>query len=92
MNKSELIAAVADRVDMPKAKVGEVLEAIMETITRSLEKGDGVGLVGFGNFTVKDREARQGRNPKTLEPVTIPASRVAKFSPGAKLKEAVNTR
>lgn len=90
MNKSELIEAVAERVDLPKTSVGKVLESFMETIAETLADGGEIALIGFGTFAVKDRPERQGRNPATGKPMTISAARVPGFRPGKALKETVN--
>ena len=90
VNKSELIEAVAERVDLPKTSVNKVLEAILETVTSTLTSGEEIALVGFGTFAVKERPERQGRNPATGQPITIAAARVPSFRPGKALKESVN--
>jgi len=90
MNKGELIEAVAAAADLTKADATKAVEAVLETITRTLKKGDQVALVGFGSFSVKSRAARQGRNPKTGATIDIPASRVPGFKAGKALKDAVN--
>ena len=79
MNKGELIEAVAAAADLTKADATKAVEAVVDTITRALKKGDQVAIVGFGSFAVKSRAARQGRNPKTGETINIPASRVPGF-------------
>ena len=90
MNKSELIDAVASGADISKAAAGRALDAMVDTITESLRKGDSVALVGFGTFSVKDRAARQGRNPQTGATIQIPAAKVPGFKAGKGLKDAVN--
>ena len=90
MNKSELVDAIASSADISKASAGRALDAMVDTITESLRKGDPVALVGFGTFSVKDRAARQGRNPQTGATIQIPAARVPGFKAGKGLKEAVN--
>jgi DNA-binding protein HU-beta len=72
--------------------VETTLDALMETVTGALGKGDSVALIGFGTFSVSKRAARKGRNPATGAEIKIPASKVAKFSAGAKLKKAVNKK
>ncbi|AUR52016.1 HU family DNA-binding protein [Aquella oligotrophica] len=89
MNKGELIDAIAAQADISKVKAGEALDAFMESITATLKAGDKVTLVGFGTFSVAERAARTGRNPKTGEELKIAASKAPKFSAGATLKEAV---
>ena len=86
MNKSELIDAIAAGADISKAAAGRALEAV----TDSLQKGEGVSLVGFGTFSVKERAARTGRNPKTGETIQIKAAKVPGFKAGKALKDAVN--
>ena len=90
MNKSELIDAVASSADISKAAAGRALDAMVDTITECLRKGDSVALVGFGTFSVKDRAARQGRNPQTGATIQIPAAKVPGFKAGKGLKDAVN--
>ncbi|MDF7674935.1 HU family DNA-binding protein [Acetobacteraceae bacterium ESL0709] len=90
LNKQELIAAVAESVDLPKAKTGEVLDAIFATIEKTLSHGQEVRLVGFGSFVTATRKAAKGRNPRTGEEIDIPASTSVRFKPGKGLKEAVS--
>lgn len=90
MNKNELIDAVAAATDLPKASATRAVDAVLENIESALKKGEQVILIGFGTFVVKDRAARSGRNPKTGEEIKIPASRVAGFKAGKKLKDALN--
>ncbi|MBV1910765.1 MAG: HU family DNA-binding protein [Kangiellaceae bacterium] len=90
MNKSELIDAIASGADISKASAGRALDSMVDAITESLRKGDPVALVGFGTFSVKDRAARQGRNPQTGATIQIPAARVPGFKAGKGLKDAVN--
>jgi len=90
VNKSELIDAVASGADISKASAGRALDAMVDAITESLRKGDSVALVGFGTFSVKDRAARQGRNPQTGATIQIKAAKVPGFKPGKGLKDAVN--
>lgn len=92
MNKAELVDAIAKKTSSTKASVETTLDALMETVTGSLTKGDPVALIGFGTFSVSKRAARKGRNPATGAEIKIPASKVAKFSAGAKLKKAVNKK
>jgi len=91
VNKSELIDAIAAAADLPKASAGRALDAVIESITGSLKKGDPVALVGFGTFAVKHRAARAGRNPQTGETIQIKAANVPGFKAGKALKEAVNS-
>ena len=90
MNKSELIDALAAKTDLTKADAGRAIDGLTEIITETLAKGDTVSLIGFGNFSVGERAARTGRNPKTGAELKIAASKTPKFSAGAKLKAAVN--
>jgi len=90
MNKGELIDAVAAAADLTKSDATKAVEAFVDTVTRALKKGDQVSIVGFGSFSVKARAARQGRNPKTGEAITISASNVPGFKAGKALKDAVN--
>lgn len=90
MNKAELIDAVAEGADISKADATRAIDAMVDQITNTLKKGDQVTLVGFGTFAVKERAARTGRNPRTGEPINIPASKVPGFKAGKALKDAVN--
>jgi len=90
MNKTELIAAIADATELPKTKAGEALDATLKAITDALVSGDTVSLVGFGTFDVRHRAARVGRNPRTGEKLDIKASKSPGFKPGKALKESVN--
>ncbi len=91
MNKSELIDAIAAAADLPKASAGRALDAVVDSITDSLKKGDPVALVGFGTFAVKHRAARAGRNPQTGETIQIKEANVPGFKAGKALKDAVNS-
>lgn len=90
MNKAELIDSVASSANLSKADATRAVESVLSTISRTLARGDSVALVGFGTFTVKNRAARAGRNPKTGATIQIPASRVPGFKAGKALKDAVN--
>lgn len=90
MTKQELIAAVAENAGIKKVEAEKAITATFETITHALEKQEKVQLVGFGTFEVKDRAARKGRNPKTGEEITIPASKNPSFKAGKALKDAAN--
>ncbi len=92
MNKAELVEAIAKKTGGTKASIESTLDAFMETVTTALTKGDSVALIGFGTYSISKRAARKGRNPATGEEIKIPASKVAKFSAGAKLKKAVNNK
>lgn len=89
MNKTDLIAAVAEKAGMSKKDGEKAVNAAFDAITEALVAGDKVQLVGFGSFEVKCREARIGRNPRTKEEIKIPATRVASFKVGKTLKDAV---
>jgi len=90
MNKSELIQAVADSADIPKATAGKAIDAMIESIKNALADGDTVTLIGFGTFGVRERAARVGRNPRTGESLDIKAAIVPVFKPGKAFKDAVN--
>ncbi len=91
MNKSELIDAIAAKVDgITKTKIAAVIDGTLDSISDALKKGDKVQLVGFGTFETRKRSARQGRNPKTGEKLAIKASTTPAFSAGKSLKDAVN--
>ena len=92
MNKAELVEAISKKTGGSKASAETNLDAFLDAVTSALTKGDSVALVGFGTFTVSKRAARKGRNPSTGAEIRIPASKVAKFSAGAKLKKAVNRK
>lgn len=89
MNKTELISAVAELSDISKKDAAKAVDAVFETITNTLKKGEKVQLIGFGNFEVRDRAARKGRNPQTGEEIQIAASKVPAFRAGKALKDAV---
>ena len=90
MNKTELIAAIAERAEISKKDAEKALKAFTEAVADELVKGEKVQLVGFGTFEVSERAAREGRNPKSGEPMKIEASRTPKFKAGKALKEMVN--
>ena len=90
MNQAELIADVAERAGMTKADAGKVLEALIGSITDALKQGDEVRIAGFGTFGISERGERQGRNPQTGAPITIAASRAARFTAGKAVKDALN--
>lgn len=89
MNRTELIDLISEKADLTKASASRALDALLEGVTGSLQKGDPVVLVGFGTFTVKQRAAREGRNPSTGEKIKINAAKVVGFKAGKGLKEAV---
>ncbi len=90
MNKSELAAHVAEATGLSKNDAAAAVDAVIGGITESLSKGENVSLIGFGTFAVSDRAARTARNPRTREPIEIPAGKVARFKVGKSLKDAVN--
>ena len=90
MNKADLINAVAEKTGLSKKDSESAVAAVVDVITESLVQGDKVQLVGFGSFEVKQRAARLGRNPKTKEPIEIPASKVPVFKAGKLLKDTVS--
>ena len=90
VNKSELIDSISEAADISKVQAQKVLEAVLESIGQALSKEDTVTLVGFGSFSVKSRAARQGRNPKTGEAMTIKESKTPMFKAGKGLKDLVN--
>ena len=90
MNKTELVAAMVNQKNLAKKDVEAVLNSFMEVVTKELQDGEKVQLVGFGTFEVAERAARTGRNPSTKEVIEIPASKAPKFKAGKALKDAVN--
>jgi len=90
VNKNDLVSKVAESADISKQKAASAVDAVIDAIKGSLKKGDDVRLVGFGTFSVSQRAATTGRNPRTGEPIKIPASKQPKFKAGKDLKEAVN--
>lgn len=90
MNKQDLISSVADTSGLSKSDASKAVEAVFDSITGALTKGDEVRLVGFGTFTVSKRKASTGRNPRTGETMEIKASTQPKFKAGKGLKDAVN--
>jgi DNA-binding protein HU-beta len=89
MNKTELINAVAEASELSKKDATKAVDAVFDTILDALKDGDKVQLIGFGNFEVRERAARKGRNPQTGDEIEIPASKVPAFKPGKALKDAV---
>ena len=90
MNKNDLVAQVADSAGMSKADAAKAVDGVFSSISRALSRGNDVRLVGFGTFSVAQRKATQGRNPRTGERIFIPASKQPKFKAGKGLKDAVN--
>ncbi|WP_327333399.1 HU family DNA-binding protein [Streptomyces anulatus] len=92
MNKQELIGLVSEEVDESKESVNKVLDALLRTIKNAVADSDTVQLIGFGSFSVGDRPARSGTNPKTGEPIEIAAARTVKFTAGKEFRDAVNPK
>ena len=90
MNKSEFIQAMSEKSGLTVKDATTALNATLEVIQESLQKGESVSLVGFGTPEVKERAARTGRNPQTKQPIEIPASKAPSFKAGKPLKEAIN--
>ena len=90
MNKTELVAAMAEKAGLSKKDAEAALKAFTETVTDELKKGEKIALVGFGTFEVSERGEREGRNPLTGAPMTIAASKAPKFKAGKALKDAIN--
>ncbi len=90
MNKNELVAAVSEKAGLSKADATRAVDATFDVITEALRKNDDVRLVGFGTYTVGMRAASEGRNPRTGQPIQIPASKQPKFKPGKALRDAIN--
>ncbi len=89
MNKNDLIARVADAAHLTKAGAAKAVDGVIEAITEALRRGDDVRLVGFGTFSITQRKATEGRNPRTGQKIQIPAAKVPKFKAGKALKETV---
>ena len=92
MNKTEFVAAIAEKADLSKKDTEKALKAFEEVVTEELVKGGEVRLVGFGTFDVLERAAHTGRNPQTKEPMEIPASKAPRFRAGKALKDSVNKK
>ncbi|MBK7839371.1 MAG: HU family DNA-binding protein [Candidatus Obscuribacter sp.] len=92
MNRADLVSHIAELTGQPKVEIGNTLTAILHTITGTMGRGDKVTLVGFGTFERRTRQARTGRNPRTLSPLRIPASKVPAFRAGQELKDTVDGR
>ena len=90
MNKTELVAAMAEHADMTKKDAEKALTAFTEVVAKELKKGEKIQLVGFGTFEVSERAARTGRNPQSGEEMKIPASKAPKFRAGKALKDMIN--
>ncbi len=90
MNKTELVAAIAEKTELSKKDAEKALKAFTDVVAEELKKGEKVQLVGFGTFAVIDKPAREGRNPRTGEPMPIAASQSPKFKAGKALKDSLN--
>ena len=90
MNKTELVSSIAAKAGLSKADSKKALDATIEASAEALKAGDKISLVGFGTFAVAERPARQGINPATKAPISIPAKKVAKFKAGSDLESAIN--
>ena len=90
MNKTELVAAIAEKAELSKKDSEKALKAFIDVVTDELKAGEKIQLVGFGTFEVAERAAREGRNPQSGEPMTIAASKAPKFKAGKALKDLVN--
>ncbi|KGF48203.1 DNA-binding protein [Veillonella montpellierensis DNF00314] len=90
MNKTELIASVAQKTELTKKDAEKAVKAVFDTIAEELTSGEKVQVIGFGTFEVRERQAREGRNPQNGKTITIPASKSPAFKAGKQLKEQVN--
>ena len=90
MNKTELVAAIAEKAELSKKDAEKALKAFTETVAETLQNGTYPQLIGFGTFEVAERAARTGKNPQTKEEIQIPASKAPKFKAGRALKDTVN--
>ena len=90
MKNIELVAVVAEKTDLSKRDAERVVKTVFDTITEELAKGDKVQVIGFGTFEVRERQAREGRNPQNGESITIAASKSPAFKAGKQLKDKVN--
>ena len=89
MNKTDFIGAIAKNAELSKVDAKKAVEAFIKTVEEAVKNGDKVALLGFGSFAVVDKAARKGVNPKTKDPINIPARKVVKFKPGAALAKVV---
>jgi DNA-binding protein HU-beta len=92
MTKAELVAKIAEEAKVKKSEAERCLNAFVKALTEALEKGERIALPGLGVFNVRERKERKGRNPRTGEPMIIPARKVVTFSPAKALKERVNKK
>jgi DNA-binding protein HU-beta len=90
MNKADLVQAVSNATELSKADATRAIDAVLDSISESLKKGESVTLIGFGTFSIRERAARPGRNPRTKETIQIKAAKVPAFKPGKALKDSVN--
>ncbi len=90
MNKAELVSAVASAANLSKADAGRAVDAVVDSVTSALQRGEQVSIIGFGTFSVKHRAARAGRNPRSGASIWIEASNIPGFKAGKAFKEAVN--
>ena len=90
MNKAELITSMAEKSQLTKKDAESALKAFIDSVQEALENGDKVQLIGFGTFETRERAAREGRNPRTKETITLPASTVPVFKAGKEFKDRVN--
>jgi nucleoid DNA-binding protein len=91
MTKAEVVAALARRTGMPRKDAAEAVGLFLDAVREALERGEKVSLVGFGTFYVKEKNPRQGRNPRTGSRIQIPRKRVATFKPGRAFRQLINT-
>lgn len=89
MNKTELVAKVAETTELTKKDAAKAVDAVLDAIADALKSGDKVQLIGFGNFEVRERAARKGRNPQTGKEIEIAASKIPAFKPGKQLKDSI---
>ncbi len=89
MNKTELVAAVAAKAEISKKDADKAVAAVIDAVTDALKAGDKIQLIGFGTFEVRERAAKEARNPRTGETIKVPATKVPAFKAGAALKAAV---
>ncbi|WP_144519227.1 HU family DNA-binding protein [Bacillus thuringiensis] len=90
MNKTELIQKVAQETGLKRPQASLAVDTLLKSIQQALQNGDNVQLIGFGSFEVRERAAREGRNPQSGEPIAIPARKVPAFKAGKQLKEAIS--
>lgn len=91
MTKADIVERLYERVGLPKQEVSDVVESVFDLIKARLEQGEKIKISGFGNFTVRTKQARRGRNPQTGESITLPGRRVLSFKASPLLKDALNS-